>query len=167
MPVRRARQLPLPSRAGPDAVAVRLLTKWGTYWVFSDVEAEIEVAGIRFQGAFGIWLETQNGEAWHFAVGASTLARGEAGFSGISPSWNGGVVDQTDRHMISDRPAPEGWAAPPDGTAAWVAVDTETYRTGYPVRSTEGNRIVVDRFPLQPVSRFELPSVQCGRHTLE
>jgi hypothetical protein len=162
MPVRRARQLRLPTHAGQNAVAVRLLTKWGIYWIFSDVDAEVQVDGIRFQGSFGVWCEPPDGEAWHFAVGASTLARGEGGFSGIAPSWHGQATDDDGANIKPDSGPPEGWSDPPEGVTAWIAVDTDTYRTGYPLRTTSADRIAVDRFPLETVTGFELPAVRYG-----
>ncbi len=160
MPVQNALCLAVPEQAGPDAVAVCIESDWGTCWVFSDVEGEVEIDGIRFQGTFGVYGRTPQNRSWYFTIGASTLQHGESGFAHQPAAWSGRVVGQTEIELQSDTPAPDGWPPLPKGAATWVAVDTESYRTGFPVATVQDNRIGVERFPLQPATAFELLAVK-------
>ncbi len=162
MPVQQALRLAVPEQAGPNAVAVRIESNWGACWIFSDIEREVEIDGIRFQGTFGVYGRTPQNRPWYFTVGASTLEHGKSGFAHQPPIWSGRVVGQTETELQSDTPTPDGWSRLPKRTATWVAVDTESYRTGFPVVSAEDDRIVVKRFPLQPATQFELPAVRYG-----
>ena len=160
MPVQQALRLSVPEQAGPNAVAVRIESDWGTCWVFSDIEHEVEIDGIRFRGTFGVYGRTPQNRSWYLTVGASTLEHGESGFAHQPTTWSGRVVGHTETGLQSDTPAPDGWLPLPKDAATWVAVDTESYRTGFPVVSAEGSRIVVERFPLQPATHFELLAVR-------
>ncbi len=191
MPIRRVVRLTVPEQAGPDAVAVRIESRWGTYRVFSDFRREAEVDGIRFEGKFGIVCET--GKVWWMACGANTLKsereqgrKGERekkrfthaptlprshtgrkggdgfGFEGAPAAWSGLISRQTGDTLFAEKPPPAGWSGVPDDLTAYVVLRSGKYLTGYPVKAIDGRRIVVDGFPLPKVRRFELMAVRTG-----
>jgi len=162
LPVRRAERLSVPEKCGADAIALRIVTQWGTYRVFSEIEREVEIDGIRFCGAFGVYAETSESRPWYFTVNAATLRRNETGFERQPRIWSGRVISQTETDIQTDVPAPAGWTPPSQDVTAWIAVDTNTFRTGFPVASADDHHLSVDRFPLPPVTAFELPAVRYG-----
>lgn len=167
-PISVAERLDTPEEAGPDAVALRVASSWGTYLIFSEFERESEVAGVRFEGTFGVLCRIPEGGRWLLACGAKTLVDRAAhvgrkggdgfGFEGAPASWSGRVVSQTEETLTADAERPPGWPETPEGVRAYVLVGPE--RTGYPVRITDRRRIRVAQFPLQPAERFTLPAVQ-------
>ena len=162
LPVQHAERLSVPDEGGVDAIALRIATQWGTYRIFSEVEREVEIDGVRFCGAFGIYAETSEGRSWYFTVNAATLKRNGNGFEGQPRVWSGRVISQIGADIQTDVPAPDGWTQQPQGITAWVAVDTETCRTGFPVTIAKDRHISVSRFPLPPVTAFELLAVRYG-----
>ena len=70
------------------------------------------------------------------------------------------VVGQTEAAITTNVPRPAGWSSLPEGVAGYVAVRTRKYTTGFPVRSTARKKITISRFPLPPITRFELPEVR-------
>ncbi|MSS72755.1 MAG: hypothetical protein EXS64_14875 [Candidatus Latescibacteria bacterium] len=177
MPIRRVVRLEVPEQAGPDAVAVRIESRWGTYRVFSDFRRKAEVDGVRFEGKFGIACETPEGKVWWLACGAKTLKEetgkegrsgsgreGGAGFGfeGASATWSDSVSRQTGDTLFAAKSHPPDWYGVPDDLTAYVVLRAGKYLTGYPVKAVGGRRIVVDGFPLPKVRRFELMAVRTG-----
>ena len=161
-PISAAERLPAPEGTGPDAVALRIASSWGTYLIFSEFEQEAEVEGVRFKGEFGVVCRTDGGKRWMLTCGASTLIdRGSRiGFENAPVSWSGRVASQTEDELVADRDRPPGWPETPEGVQVCVLVGPAGTATGYPVRSTDRRRILVDDFPLQPAEQFTLPAVQ-------
>jgi hypothetical protein len=124
MPVRRVVRLEVPERAGPDAVAVRIESRWGVYRVFSGFRREAEVDGIRFEGTFGIACEM--GKVWWMACGARTLkavsghgSRVQSRKTGVQAPGRGddgrGTRDSglaTSRKSFGFEGAPAAWSSP-------------------------------------------------------
>ena len=54
---------------------------------------------------------------------------------------------------------PAAWPRPPQGVTTYGLVGRGRQYTGYPVERMTRTRIAVRDFPLQPASRFALPSV--------
>ncbi len=160
MPVKQAVRLSVPAKAGPDAVALRIESRWGTYYIFSEFRREAEVDGIRFEGKFGIVCETSEGTRWLLTSGATTLKGDGYGLRDAPASWSGKAVNQTERTLFPDCARPSGWRRLPGEVTNYVRVKTGACWTGFPVRSTTRDRIAVDRFPLPAITRFELPAVQ-------
>lgn len=160
MPIRKAVRLDVPAQAGPDAVAVRIVSKWGTYLVFSEFEKEAEVAGVRFQGTFGTVCRTSNGRRWLLSCGAGALLWDEFGFEKVPASWSGKIVRHTEETLITGENRPAHWPGVPEEVKAYVLVGSERGYTGFPVGSMGKRRIEVERFPLQPAEQFVLPAVQ-------
>jgi hypothetical protein len=160
MVVTRAERLPVPAAAGPDAVAVRIESAWGSYLVFSGFERVAEVAGVRFGGAFGILHEATGGRRWMLTSEADTFLAGDFGFEGATSVWSGDVVAQTDRELTANAPRPADWQTPPDNVTPYVVVDTEAGRTGFAARALDDRRIAVQRFPLPRATRFRFASVR-------
>ncbi len=183
MPIREAVRLDVPKQAGPDAVALRIDSKWGEYLIFSAFRREAEVEGVRFQGKFGVLCRT--GGRWMMSVGARTLKeegrrhpstlrpngrsaqdkegrrRGEGfGFEDAPATWKGKVVSQTEREMVADGERPAGWATLPEGVTSYAVVRTGPHVTGFPVRSVRRDRVIVERFPLPKARGFELDEVR-------
>ncbi len=160
-PISAAERLDVPPEAGPDAVALRITSTWGTYLFLSEFEREAEIAGVRFEGTFGVFCRTPEGGQWMVTVGARALKTVNGfGFEGAPASWSGGVVSHTEHELVTDCDRPSGWPETPEGVRAYVLVGPEKTATGYPVQSTDRRRIRVDDFPLQPAERFTLPAVQ-------
>ncbi len=162
LPVRDARRLSVDASAGPDAVAVEIDSMWGRYLVLCDFADEVEVNGVRFQGAFGVVGHGPDGKRWFITSGASTLKSGDLGFAGLSASWSGGVKAQTESEFLADTSRPADWPAAPESVTGYVRVETDGDATGFAVRAVSGERISVDRFPLPEVKRFDLPLVRTG-----
>jgi hypothetical protein len=144
--IRAAERLPVPEAAGPDAVALRIESAWGTYLIFSDFTNEAEVAGVRFRGQFAVFATTPAGKRWRFTCGEQV--------------WEGRVAKQTPETLTADTLPPAGWPALPAGVTAYVLAGHGATLTGYPVKCLVGDRIDVDRFPLQPATAFRLLSVR-------
>ncbi|MSS73752.1 MAG: hypothetical protein EXS64_20025 [Candidatus Latescibacteria bacterium] len=168
LPITRAVRLEVPDRAGPDAAALRVESKWGTYLVFSEFRREAEVEGVRFRGKFGILCRTSEGGRWWLTCGATALQSAGFGFENAPASWSGRVVGQTETALTADANRPAGWTSSPQGvtnyvlvkTGAYATVQTGPHVTGLPVRSSGRDRILVDRFPLPKVTRFEMLEVR-------
>jgi hypothetical protein len=170
MPVRGAERVVVSDRAGPDAVALRIVSRWGTYLIFSDVDGEVEVDGIRFEGAFGVHCRTSEGRRWILAAGARTMAWTEggraAGFSGAPAGWSGRIRSHTEKAIETDEERPAGWPRLPQGVESYVRIGSGQGWTGFPVRSTGRRRVAVGRFSLQGGDRFDLPAVRCREEGL-
>lgn len=162
MPIRRATRLDLPDGAGPDAVALRIESSWGVYYVLSEFANETAVDGVRFQGRFGVICTPPTGDAWYMGLGAATLARGDLGFSDAPAAWSGNAKANTATVITTSTKRPADWPALPPDCTNHVIVSGGQFQTGFPVGSVGCNRIGVTRFPLQEVSEFELPALACG-----
>jgi hypothetical protein len=157
MPIDSARRLDVPARAGFDAVALRIVCRWGTYLILSAFGREAEVEGVRFRGAFGILCEPTRGRRWLLAAGSETLMDADGfGFENAPDKWSGRVAEQSRTHMMSDSPCPRGWPDSPDDVTSYVLMD----RSGWPVTRVGRRRITVDQFPLQNGRHFHLPATQ-------
>jgi len=160
MPIREAVRLEVPAEAGPEAVALRVESRWGTYLIFSEFSREAGVEGVRFRGKFGVVCRAAKGKRWMLACGARTLKAEGFGFAGAPAVWKGRVVSQTEREIVADTDRPAGWAALPEGVTSYVLAQTAPCLTGFPVKAVGKNRISVDRFPLPEARRFELMAVR-------
>ena len=160
MPIRKVERLNVPDEAGPDAVAVRIESAWGTYLVLSEFAKPVEVAGARFEGPFGVLCQTPQNKRWLLACGARTLKAGDLGFENATPVWTGKVVKQSEQDFTTDTPRPADWPAATELVKSYVAVQTKDYRTGLPVSRTSDRAITVERFPLPEVGDFSLEHVR-------
>lgn len=161
MPIQTVERLELPATAGPDAVAIRIVSSWGTYLVFSEFATPTQVAGVRFQGAFGVLNQGRDGERWLLAAGAGTFMADGLGFHDISSTWGGRIAAQTETQLTSESIAPHDWPTVPTGVTSYALVRVKDgTMTGFPVRSTQDKTISFDRFPLPPSDEFKLESVQ-------
>jgi hypothetical protein len=152
--IRDVARLEVPAQAGPDAVAVRIDSAWGIYYVFNAFETEATVDGIRFQGVFGVVYQKDAELEWLFGLGASTLANGELGFAGQTAQWSSAVAGNTDYGIDAATPAPEGWPAAPGEIANYVVVHDGAHWTGFPIAEAAGNTLRVRRFALPEVNEF-------------
>lgn len=160
-PVRRADRIKPPSDAGPDAVALRIVSEWGIYWVFSKFDREADIDGIRFQGDFGVFCRDSDQTLWILGVGAATLCHRKSGFSDKPAYWRGNIVQNTESVITADSTRPVDWPINSDGCQVYVRVDDGKYHTGFPLKKTDSNTITVQRFPMPEVDSFELPAVRC------
>ncbi len=145
-PVRSAVRLDLPADAGPDAVALRIETEWGTYRIFNDIDHSIAIDSISFRGTLGVFLHQPDGNR-------RALRCGEQ-------HWEGPVAGLTASAFEPGTPRPRPWPRLPADVTAWVRLGDGRHFTGYPVRSATPRRIAIDRFPLQPATHFHLPSIR-------
>lgn len=158
--IRRIERRIIPEVAGPDAVALRVVSGRGTYLMLSDFAEEAEVDGVRFHGRFGVVFEGTGGERWSFAVGASTLRKGPGGLKSAPATWSGRCTVGEGNVLKVAKPRPAGWRETPEGCRSWVNVHDGSFWTGFPVSGTEEQRIAVERFPVPAeASEFELLSV--------
>jgi hypothetical protein len=156
MPIKHAERLPVPENAGPDAVALRIESHWGTYLVLSEFDTETQVAGVTFQGKFGVLQATTDGTRCLFSCGASTLMADSFGFTDVPAMWAGRIQRQTANELVTDTALPSGWPETPARVTQYVLVGP----TGYPVKGVAGEHISVERFPLMPATDFSLFSTQ-------
>ncbi len=156
MPVREATRVELPKRAGKHAVAIRLVTSWGDYLVFSECNQEVEVDGVRFKGKLGIYCRATAGGPWLVTSGAETMRAEKLGFESAPARWSGKVADMADTWLGPSSSRPAGWSDLHDDVRSYVRVKSGKYWTGFPVASLGRNRIQVERFPLQSAKQFEL-----------
>lgn len=162
MPITKAQRIKLPKRAGPNAVAIKVESRWGTYLIFSECRSEVESDGVRFKGRFGIFCR-KGEQPWILTAGAETMASDGFGFEGAAASWSGQVEESTESTLTVNTPRPRGWTDPPDGVGQYVRVKTREYWTGFPLVRTGDRKIMTSRFPLQPSTRFELLEVRYNR----
>lgn len=160
MPVRSVQRLNVPGSAGPDAVALRIVTRWGDYLVFNGFTRETEIEGVRFKGDFGVLCRTDDGAAWLFAHGAETLKTKGCGFRHEADRWCATAESNDTARIRSDAPRPKPWRAVPPGCQNYVRIDNGKLHTGYPLAATGPGALRVDRFPLETVKRFELPALR-------
>ena len=160
MPIRSAARLEVTDSAGPDAVALKVESDWGTYTALAGFSEEAEVDGVRFQGDFGIVCKTPGEGAWHFAVGAETLYSDDSGFEGKTARWKGEVAQNTETAISAKAPCPHDWPEVPEGCQCYVLVNDGSSDTGFPVAGVEENEITVTRFPLPQVSDFDLSALR-------
>jgi hypothetical protein len=163
-PVAEAELLELPPHAGPGAVAVKIRSKWGTYLVLADVDSEITVDGITFDGKYGLCKAGLDGRQTLVSCGARTLGKGDFGFRRQPARWSGEIGQHTDDQFVAGVPMPDGFpAAIPQMCQNYVLVDWGEYVTGYAVGALTKDRINVLRFPLENPRRFDLPALRVLR----
>ncbi|MFH1740181.1 MAG: heparinase II/III family protein [bacterium] len=160
MPVKQVQRLKIPDEAGPNAVALRIESAWGTYLLFSDFARETEVEGVRFEGRFGLVCDTPQGETWSFALGTKTLQRNDLGFTNKTPDWTGNIKENTDSMIVTTSSKPADWVDMEDNFTSYLVADDGRYITGFPVISVEVNRIHATRFSLPELKQFELPALR-------
>lgn len=160
LPVQHVERLEVPSHAGPDAVAILIASAWGEFIVFSDFVEPAEVAGVRFQGRFGVIRSVADSPASYLTVGATTLRTSTTGFSKSPALWKGNVVSCEGDQLTTDTPRPPRWPRSAANSSAYVAVRDARFITGYPLRSTTRHTLRTARFtPVAPTS-FELLAVR-------
>jgi len=160
MRIRRAERLAVPASAGKNAVALRIASAWGTYLIFSEFLRGTEVACVRFQGAFGVVCTTRRSKRWLFTCVPPSAVRGIFGFEDTTAVWRGRIRRQTKETLVVDPPSPPGRPVAQAGARGYVLVGNGKTRTGFPVWIAHGNRITVDRVPLQPAAIFAIPEVR-------
>ena len=79
-------------------------------------------------------------------------------------TWSG-IITRIDEYTLEvETPAPEKFTPPTDDIQAYVRIKTPDGWTSFPVKSIDGQRITVDRFPLpENIEAMELPSVTYGK----
>lgn len=156
MPIVKAIRLPVPESAGPEAVAIRIETSWGTYLFFNEIATEVEVDGIRCQGKFGVICKPTSGRHWLFSVGAATVKSGSFGITNAPAIWTGPISSSTENSIDTEGPRPTGWPVFGEGVLQYILIGS----TGYPVKKVGKHRILIDRFPIPPAKDFMLHAVQ-------
>jgi hypothetical protein len=160
MPIRKAERLEVPRSAGANAVAVRIESEWGVYVILSEFARTAVVAGVRFQGKFGIFHTTPAGKRRLLACGAQTLMSGGIGFQDAPALWTGAVERQTEKALCAATERPRAWPPFPEGVTSYLLTGSGEQYTGFPVKATRQKSIAVARFPLQPARRFLLLATQ-------
>jgi hypothetical protein len=159
LPISHIQRLPVPAAAGPDAVALRIESAWGKYLFLCGFEQETLVAGLRFQGAFGLLHEDPAGRR-RLVASESVTMKTEDGF-GVEQTptvWSGAMTRSGAMRIVAENEPPAGFGGLPAGVTNYVIAPAGDYRSGWPVRNIEGRTIEVDRFPLQERGDFRLPN---------
>ena len=162
-PIRNVHRYTLPDQTGAQAVALRIDSDWGTYYLFSDCAELVEIDGVAFQGKFGIMCTMPDKQEWLLTSGAQTLKKGDYGFADQPAHWAGPVQSSTESVLNTTVARPTNWPTLPVDCQNHVIVHDGNYQTGFPVVSTTGDTITVNRFGVPPVSSFELPAMQYRR----
>lgn len=160
MPVQKIERLDIPAEAGAEAVALRIISDWGTYLLFNEFARPVEVAGVRFSGKWGLLQQTSEGKKWILCIGAETCMMEGLGYEKATPSWSGRIVEHDDSRLTTDTAMPADWPPLPKNLHVYVGVHTQESWTGFPVRAVESQSIEVERFPLPPSSEFRIPFVR-------
>ena len=171
VPVRNVEVLPVGSDAGPNALVLRIECEWGSYLLFSEIDEEQEVDGIRFQGTFGVlgsgegnghsrrWLMSYGASAFHSKTFRARY-RSRFGFENAKTHWAGPVRKHDSESIAASRTRPYPWPRLPREVGAHLLVETEDGTMPYPIKAVGRDRIIVQRFPLpRNVKRFELASI--------
>ena len=161
LPIAKAQLLAVPSKAGPEAVAVKIESQWGTFLLLSQFDNETEIDGAKFQGKFGLVLTRPDGKRRLVTSAARTLKIGGLGFAGQPPRFSGKVAKNTESAITPEQPIPEGFPPIPEGCQNYVLLDRGENTTGYAVGSLRPGRITVSRFALEAVKQFDLPALNC------
>jgi len=157
MPIERVERIELPANAGPDAVGLKIKSRWGDYIILSEVASPVTVGGVRFQGVLGIVGRLPGRRQWILSSEASVLKVGNFGFDQRTSAWAGAVKSSSDESFSTDVRRPVDWSSEPSEVTSYVRVKTGELETGLPVRATTQDSIVIDRYPLPAVSEFYLP----------
>lgn len=153
-----AERLDAPTEAGPDAVALRVKTAWGTYTILNAFETAGAVEGATFQGDLGIVYRGSE-MTWACALGASELTVAGKGFKETPAHWTGEISDVTDQVIATSTPRPEGWPEVPDESNVYVRLRTGDFWTGLPIVSVMDGVIETVRFPIpSEATEFDVPS---------
>jgi hypothetical protein len=155
----RNAELVVPENAGPDALALRIESEWGTLLVMLDFDHEEDIDGVRFKGDFGTIGTDAERTQWLFASGASTLLTPDGlGFEGEPAMWSGSATRTSSERIETGAPL-DGWPGLPEEVTAHVIVDTGELVTGLPVAAVDASGIAVDRFPVPEMKSFRLDAV--------
>lgn len=160
LPIRRVTPLEVSRDAGPNAVALHIESDWGDYLLLSEFDSEATVAGVRFQGTFGLLREAPDGTRTMLTRAVTTMRAGDLGFEHAPSRWGGRVIDANSVQVYSDTTRPKGFPETPEGVTNYVNVGDRWMWTGYPVSDVSDRDVRVERFPLESASHFELPAVQ-------
>ncbi len=169
--VTKATRLDVPESAGPDAVALLIDSKWGTYFIFSEFENEAEVEGIRFKGTFGVlyrppvgifavFSKSAKNKPWLLSCGASTFKDNDIGFEDAPEAWSDEILNYTEETITAASPLPSGLFKISSDVTPYVIVNYGFQSTGFPVDSIEEDKIRVKRFPVQSGTEFYILGVQ-------
>ena len=160
MPVKSVERIQVPKSAGPNAVALRIDSRWGVFYVFNEISREMEIGGVRFKGRFGVFCEDGRGSPWHFSLGAGTLTNGDCGFENQPAEWSGRVTRNSNSSITTSKPRPKGWPELPAGCQNYVRIHDGNYQTGYPLEKTRRGGLEIRRFPLVKAHSFKLHALR-------
>ena len=156
--VRGAELLEVPSGAGPEAVALRIDTAWGSYLVLTAFETAQSVENVSFEGDIGI-MYTSDAKAWLWTLGATRIDADGMGFTDATPHWTGEIGEVTGQRLAASSPRPEDWPEHTESATVYVRVKTGDSWTGLPVASAQEDAIEIGRFPVTPgATAFDLPA---------
>ncbi len=156
--VRQAERIDVPADAGPNAVALRVDTAWGSYLILNAFDRAETIADVSFQGDLGIVFHGE-GDAWLWALGASKLRTSGKGFDDAAAHWTGMIAEATDERIVTSAPRPTDWPEHDRDGTEYVRVKSGDSWTGLPVASTMKDSIAIKRFPVTPgATGFDLPA---------
>ena len=111
--IREARRLPVPESAGPNALALEIVTSWGAYLFLNEFDQAAEVRSARFEGTLGIIFSAPASPRWSMTLAASTLRFGDHGFEGKPAEWRGPVWEVAEEAILAETDCPAGFPALP------------------------------------------------------
>ena len=149
---------PIPTDAAPDAVALKIETGSGTWYVLNNAASPIEVEGIRFQGTFALVRRSPDGRVEALAVAAAHLAIDERVLSVGATCWQSAAARLSDSTFEAADSAPADWHYAPGAAQAYAKVRIGGDWTAFPVESLSGRTLSVGRFPLPAIESMEVPA---------
>jgi hypothetical protein len=133
--------------AGPHAVALRVETDFGQFFVFNTFDQAATVAGIRFQGKFALLkFEERNLVGW-FTVGAHVLKAPGVDFEDANAMRTAALKAEGDTLVAEEVHA---WPQIDQAATAWAQVRTPEGRMGYRVEKLDETGFETGDYPLPP-----------------
>ncbi|MBX7258146.1 MAG: heparinase II/III-family protein [Candidatus Hydrogenedentes bacterium] len=154
-PITQAIRLDVPE-AGPRAVAAKIETSFGVYYVFNDFDAPGEVDGIRFQGTFAVVRIAEGAPPHALSVGATALLYHGRGLENGPAQFAGNASRQDDSHLTLATQPPATWPAVSADAQAYVRAKVNGAWTGFPLAEVAGNTLTVKDYPLPELEAAEL-----------
>lgn len=147
--------------AGPDAVAVKVQSATGTYYVLNNFSTPAVAEGIHFQGTFALVHRPGTGAPSILSVGSGVIEVDGTAISSGSPVWSSAATAVSESGIEAAVAPAADWAFEPGVAQAYARVQIADGWTGFPIAGIAGNRVDVRRFPLPPLSTLEVPAVTC------
>ena len=134
------------------------------YLIMNNIDRAVRWGRVYFKGDFLCMKLKGIQTVEYMTLGAQALKRDFTPLSVEGDHWSGSITRIDEYTFEVDTPAPDLFTPPTDDIQAYVRIKTPDGWTGFPLKSIDGQRITVDRFPLpESIEAMELPSVTYGK----